>query len=774
MPVTITLQAASDAVMTTSNTSNGLPLEDDDFRKVYGLPNMYVADDASLVGGDEANTRDITSRVYFVTGDESDPGVRWDTIFTATQARKTVTITDTSNITISTIHAYTYLNHGIDADEGGWGGLAVPVEVQGALITTATNHFVFDGMYVTLASTNSTPVMNGYRQVVRKISPTRFVVAAPSAITSDGSAGTVTPSRRFIKGSLNGQDNVINALATGNVTNSTHYLHEPPTTTAFQLRCESIEHVADDLAAVNPLPAWDVSSSQKANSGTPGQLNNLVVALGMRTEMIRMSGVLVDDGPITASNPRKQVLMNIARMQHFKTGRGGDKENWGGVNSGPLNPRSYPCLTIFDSNIGNSTIAYNTAANPTVVVTTTAHGLNTGDVVTISGSNSVTQINGNFTITRVDDTSFTVAANVTTAGSLGYVTGPSHSYSQQIGFQPSNNNLQYRGLIKSFSFRQEGGRPNQWFWTLEFQIIANEHTTLWMAGEGVKKGMLHCNRIRLVRSTDGTRTISGNTVANPTVVTTSSEHGLRTGDSVSIHGSNSTPVINGTFAVTVINDHSFSIVVNVTSAGTAGTADVSAAYLTAVESDDFPTRALVEVRSTKDLAFPIKNKAGGFRRGVELAITNGQEVIVTDSNSIPTINGRYTIEEVNTANRTMILKNVNHNEDEPDLGVVWTEETNPSASTDWTDGSNCYLIATPSEVLPADQEAANKLHNETGITRQFRMDEMPTPAAIEAALAQKRREEGTTVWLDPSGDEWEDNTELDKLHDPQLLSLPDE
>tara|TARA_R110002020_G_scaffold39420_1_gene117259 strand:- start:3142 stop:5433 length:2292 start_codon:yes stop_codon:yes gene_type:complete len=758
MPVTITLQAASDAVMTENNDSAGIPIEDDDFRKVYGLPNMYVATDKSLYEQSSNSTR-----VYFVRGDETDPGLRWDTIATATQARKTVTIADTSNITISSIVATTYLNHGIDADEGGWGGLSVPVVVQGAIVTTATNHFVFDGMYVTFASTNSTPSINGYRQVVRKISSTKFLIAAPSTITSSGSAGTVTPSRRFIRGSTNGEDNVINALATGNVTNSTHYLHVPPTTTAFQLRCENIEHIADDLASVNPLPSWDTSDGQKANSGTPGQLNNLVISLGMRTEMIRMSGVLVDEGPITASNPRKQILMNIARMQHFKTGRGGKATNWGGVNSGPLNPRAYPCLTIFDSNMGNSTIAYNTANNPTVVTTTTAHGLNTGDVVTISGSNSVTQINGNFTITKVDDNSFTVPANVTTAGSLGYVTGPSNSFSQQIGFQPSNNNLQYRGLIKSFSFRQEGGRPNQWFWTLEFQIIANEHTTLWLAGEGVKKGMLHCNRVRLVRSTTGTRAISGNTVANPTVVTTASDHGLRTGDSVTIFGSNSTPVINGTFTVTVINTTSFSISVNVTSAGTAGTADVSAAYLTPVVSDDFPTYALVEVRSTTDLAFPVKNPAGGFEKGVEMAITNGQRVIVTDSNSVPTVNGEYTIEEVNTPNRTMILKNINHEQNEPNLDVLWTEDSSPSASTDWTEGSNCYLIAYP------QNDADEAELKETGITRMFHQEKQPNPASVAAAVRQKRQEEATTVWLDPSGDVWEDDTGLSPFHDPDLL-----
>ncbi len=66
-------------------------------------------------------------------------------------------------------------------------------------------------------------------------------------------------------------------------------------------------------------------------------------------------------------------------------------------------------------------------------------------------------------------------------------------------------------------------------------------------------------------------TISGNTVANPTVVTTTAAHGLATGDSVNIATSNSTPSINGDYTVTVLTSTTFTIPVNVTVSGTAGT-----------------------------------------------------------------------------------------------------------------------------------------------------------------------------------------------------------
>lgn len=62
--------------------------------------------------------------------------------------------------------------------------------------------------------------------------------------------------------------------------------------------------------------------------------------------------------------------------------------------------------------------------------------------------------------------------------------------------------------------------------------------------------------------------INSISVANPTVVTTSSAHGLFNGDQVMISGSNSTPSIDGLYTVTVLSATSFTIPVNVTVAGT--------------------------------------------------------------------------------------------------------------------------------------------------------------------------------------------------------------
>lgn len=65
--------------------------------------------------------------------------------------------------------------------------------------------------------------------------------------------------------------------------------------------------------------------------------------------------------------------------------------------------------------------------------------------------------------------------------------------------------------------------------------------------------------------------ITSNTLANPSVVTTPIPHGLTTGDIILISGViTSNPTINGERTVTVISPTTFSVPVNVTTAGTGG------------------------------------------------------------------------------------------------------------------------------------------------------------------------------------------------------------
>jgi hypothetical protein len=74
---------------------------------------------------------------------------------------------------------------------------------------------------------------------------------------------------------------------------------------------------------------------------------------------------------------------------------------------------------LWGDNLGVSTITANTAANPTVITTSGAHGYTTGQYVRIKDSNSTPSINGRHQITVTDATHFTIAVNVTGAGTAG-------------------------------------------------------------------------------------------------------------------------------------------------------------------------------------------------------------------------------------------------------------------------------------------------------------------------------------------------------------------
>lgn len=74
--------------------------------------------------------------------------------------------------------------------------------------------------------------------------------------------------------------------------------------------------------------------------------------------------------------------------------------------------------------------------------------------------------------------------------------------------------------------------------------------------------------------------IVSSSVANPTVITTTSAHGLYTGMQVTIAGhSGSTPSINGTHTITVTSATTYTIPVNVTVGGTGGTTTAVGRYV---------------------------------------------------------------------------------------------------------------------------------------------------------------------------------------------------
>jgi len=83
--------------------------------------------------------------------------------------------------------------------------------------------------------------------------------------------------------------------------------------------------------------------------------------------------------------------------------------------------------------------------------------------------------------------------------------------------------------------------------------------------------------------------VVSSSVANPSVITTSTPHGLTTGDTTTIAGhSGSTPDINGAHVVTVLTTTTFTIPINVTVGGTGGTATMGVTTHTFNETAEQP------------------------------------------------------------------------------------------------------------------------------------------------------------------------------------------
>jgi hypothetical protein len=118
----------------------------------------------------------------------------------------------------------------------------------------------------------------------------------------------------------------------------------------------------------------------------------------------------------------------------------------------------------------------------------------------------------------------------------------------------------------------------------------------------------------------GLKTITNIAAGDPSVIT-SANHGLQTGRVILIIGSNSTPSIDGTYQVSVIDANNFTIPVKVTTTGTAGTFTV--------ENTDF-----LDVETSYNGLINLMNSDLGVSYDTYMPIINTTlfETVITDVN----------------------------------------------------------------------------------------------------------------------------------------------
>ena len=405
-------------------------LEDGDPRKAYGLPYTFISHEKthsnSWIVGNQPGRSNEAARIH---GDNNprqryNYRTKWDYIAPASGG--TGTDEDGNNLDLNPgftfgdkSNSFRGLKHRIKQIR--YAGYNSQSDTA---IHTEADHQAIAGDLFTVRNINTTSLSNLHTNLQGIADDPVYRIATIVdrhtfvPYTTSGSGYAAFPVQG---GSTNAGDRA-NHDATvqirGSAANTNPYMNVPsrmPTTTQFKLPVANIQHTFNDQTSVSPMPKNGVSGT------VIEQVQNIGLSLGMRAEKIKISGTIVDTGPVTATNIRKQVFMNICRMQYLKIAGwwGGKPRNalnhkdgyphsgntdrqdyrgWG--YGGPTNPRSYPCLTIYEPK-------HQTAS------------------------------------TRLD-------------------TNADGSY-----------NI-YRGIITSLSFTQTAGRVDMWDYSLDFSVVTNE------------------------------------------------------------------------------------------------------------------------------------------------------------------------------------------------------------------------------------------------------------------------------------------------------------
>ena len=233
--------------------------------------------------------------------------------------------------------------------------------------------------------------------------------------------------------------------------------------------------------------------------------------------------------------------------------------------------------TISDADASPINLVSVSIANP-ALYTSAAHGLLTGQTVTVAGSDATptADTNGTFIVTVLSTTTFTVSLNgvPVAATGLGSATGTVIATYALVG-------LPGHGL--------EDGRS--------VTIAATDSTPILDGVQVVNVLTEDIFEVPIATTTAGTPatgtvqselgttaapqhicyycapcpSIVSITLASPGVITTDAPHNLVTGDRVYLSGTDSTPALNGGRVVTVLSSTTFEVGVDTSGAGTANT-----------------------------------------------------------------------------------------------------------------------------------------------------------------------------------------------------------
>jgi hypothetical protein len=401
------------------------------------------------------------------------------------------------------------------------------------------------------------------------------------------------------------------------------------TTTSFAetyVDADPVTSIATGVVRTNPSNAVDVVATSASNGGELyALLNNGSGSFQLTSE--------TGTGSSAVTNPTGLQLQSL-------TGNGLDPVYVNDVAAGGLVSRS-PLQTGLISNVTDDT-----ANGNLIQITSTAHGLLTGQRVTIVGVQGATAANGTWYVTVINANTFDLQSSTGTG--LGTYTLGTGTWIALPGV--ITNATQAGGSISSVT----GNGAPVVITSANNGLTNGQYVTVTgVGGNTAANGTFQvenvtANTFQLVGATGNGNYTSGGTWTG-VIAITAPNHGLRTGQQITISGVQGATGANGTFFVTVVNANTFTL------NGTTGT-PLGAAYTADTGTYALPVDATgatpVGVALTPIYTGTITAVSG---TGLPITITsannnlqNGQYVTITGVKGNTAANGTFMIQDATT------------------------------------------------------------------------------------------------------------------------------
>jgi hypothetical protein len=448
-----------------------------------------------------------------------------------------------------------------------------------AVVTTATINGLISGEQVVISGSNSTPSIDGL-YTITVLSPTTFSI--PVTTTIAGNSGAYSPALDTLTATQNGQENRIyySKLLQPEAVPAVNFIDVgaqdkailrifPMIDSLFVYKEDGLYRISGEVAPFN-LALFDTSCILLA----PDSLdisNNLIY--GWTRQGVQTTS---ESGVITISRPIDVDILPLATTQYanFKAA------TWG---IGYESDNSYTVYTVQATDDLYATIAYrySTLTNTwtTFAKTDNCGVINFIDDTQYLGAGDVNFLEmerKNFNRTDYADREFaeqlTINSYFGTQIQLSDISniaiGDVITQDQQVSIYTFNNLLEKldtdvflspHTYVLNNTFLP-GADPRLQLDQLITQI-ANDPGRLSQGGHLPPSSYTQWETI------SGSFDIINIAAGDPTVITTGSPNGLETGRIITITGSNSLPIIDGTYPVTVLSPTTFTIPFAVTQAG---------------------------------------------------------------------------------------------------------------------------------------------------------------------------------------------------------------